>query len=382
MARRRYQKPAPRTEGRQWVIYYWDDEFVDGKRRRKKKRHVLGPGSMGAREADKIRDEFLRPLNQGLVNVGSATKFVDYVESVYKPVVLPTMAKSTRDRYISVYENYLREGFGQMSLRDITPLTAQRYVSGMAGWKLGQESKDKVRDVLSSIMGSAVKYGLLVKNPVEGVRLPPPKTGKRSKPYVTVELLNQLLETIVEPYATMIFVAVYTGLRVSELIGLRWRNVHEDSITIDERYCRGDWGAPKSHASNTTVPVNRAVTQRIHGLKMITVQVKAGRAVRRYPAVKRDGPDDLVFQSVAKGAPMRDNNILVRHIKPAGLALGMPWVNWQVLRRSFAMKLKKNGADVKDAQALMRHSKASTTMDVYMQFDSESQRRVVDGLVN
>ena len=54
----------------------------------------------------------------------------------------------------------------------------------------------------------------------------------------------------------MVYVAVYTGLRVSELIGLRWRNVHEDSITIDERYCRGDWGAPKSEASNATVPVN------------------------------------------------------------------------------------------------------------------------------
>ena len=79
---------------------------------------------------------------------------------------------------------------------------------------------------------------------------------------------------------------------------------------------------------------------------------------------------------------MRDNNILVRQIKPAGKVLGVPWVNWQVLRRSFAMKLKKNGADVKDAQALTRHSKASTTMDVYMQHDCESQRRVVDGLVN
>ena len=96
MARRRYQKPAPRTEGRQWVIYYWDDEFVDGKRRRKKKRQVLGPASLGEREAEKIRDELLRPLNQGLVTIGSATKFGDYVDSVYKPVVLPTMAKSTR----------------------------------------------------------------------------------------------------------------------------------------------------------------------------------------------------------------------------------------------------------------------------------------------
>jgi integrase len=384
MSRRRYQKPSPRREGQQWVLYYWDDEFVEGERSRKKKRHALGPGSMGEREAEKIRDEFLRPLNQGLVTIGSATKFADYFESVYEPVVLPTMAKSTRDRAMSVCQNYLGPAFGGMCLRDITPLTVQRYVSGMAEWKLAQESKDKVRDVLSSILGSAVQYGLLVKNPVEGVRLPTPKSGKRSKPYITEALFYQLLKLIVEPYATMIFVAVYCGLRVSELAALRWRNVSLDQnkISIEERYCRGDWGAPKSEASNATIDVNRAVIERIMRLKTLTVELKAGRAVRRYPAVKSSGPDDLVFQSVVKGAPMRDNNILVRHIKPAARAIGMPWINWQVLRRSFAMLLKKKGADVKDAQALMRHSKASTTMDVYMQFDSESQRRVVDGLVN
>jgi integrase len=261
-------------------------------------------------------------------------------------------------------------------------LTVQRYVSAMASWKISQESKDKVRDVLSSILGSTVDYNLLVKNPVLGVKMPPPKSGKRSKPYLSQQLFELMLKLIVEPYATMIFVAIYTGLRVSELIGLRWRNVHEDSISIEERYCRGDWGAPKSDASNGTIPVNRAVIERILSLKTMTLEVRAGRAIRRYPAVKSDGPDDLVFQSVAKGLPMRDNNILVRHIKPAARTLGMPWVNWQVLRRSFAMYLKKQGADVKDAQALMRHSHASTTMDVYMQFDSESQRKVVDGLVN
>ena len=78
---------------------------------------------------------------------------------------------------------------------------------------------------------------------------------------------------------------------------------------------------------------------------------------------------------------MRDNTVLARHLKPAARAAGLPWLNWQILRRSFAMLLKRKGADVKDAQGLMRHSKASTTTDVYMQFDSESQRRVVDGLV-
>jgi len=382
MARRRYQKPSPRREGQQWVLYYWDDEFIEGERKRIRKRHVLGPASMGEREVEKVRDEFLRPLNQGLVNIGSATKFGDYVESVYKPVVLPTMAKSTRDRTMSVYGNYLGPAFGRTCLRDITPLTVQRYVSDMATWNLSQESKDKVRDVLSSILGSAVQYNLLVKNPVVGVRLPTPKRGKRSKPYITQQAFSVLLEMVAEPYASMIFVAVYTGLRVSEVIGLRWRNVHEDSITVDERYCRGDWGAPKSEASNATIPVNRAVIERICGLKTMVVEVKAGTGVRRYRAVKSAGPDDLVFQSVAKGAPMRDNNILVRHIKPAARAMGLPWVNWQVLRRSFATWLKIKGADVKDAQALMRHSKASTTLDVYQQFVPESQRRVVDGLVN
>jgi integrase len=383
MARRRYQKPAPRREGRQWVIYYWDDEFVDGERRRKKKRHVLGPASMGAREAEKVRDEVLRPLNQGLVNIGSATKFADYVESVYQPVVLPTKAKSTQDRAMSVYENYLGPAFGEVCLRDITPLSVQRYVSGMAGWNLSQESKDKVRDVLSSILGSAVEYTLLVKNPVAGVRLPCPKSGKRSKPYIAQPEFDRLLKLVVEPYATMIFVALYTGLRVSELIGLHWRNVRveQNKIAIEERYCRGDWGAPKSQASNATIEVNRAVTERIQRLKTLTVEVRAGRAVRRYPAVKSGGPDDLVFQSVRKGGPMRDNNILARHIKPAARAIGQPWINWQVLRRSFAMLLKKNGADLKDAQGLMRHSRASTTLDVYMQFDSASQREVVDRLV-
>jgi integrase len=269
-----------------------------------------------------------------------------------------------------------------MCLRDITPLVVQKFVSGMAAWKLSQESKDKIRDVLSSILGSAVQYRLLVLNPVEGVRLPTPKTGKRSKPYITQTQFSSLLALIHEPYASMVFVAAYTGLRVSELVGLRWRNVREDSISIEERYCRGDWGAPKSSASNAEIPVNRAVIERIQRLRTLVVEVRAGRAVRRYPAVRCSGPDDLVFQSVTKGAPMRDNNILVRHIKPAAKFLGLPFINWQVLRRSFAMLLKKRGADIKDAQGLMRHSKSSTTLDVYQQFDSVSQRKVVDELVN
>ena len=178
----------------------------------------------------------------------------------------------------------------------------------------------------------------------------------------------------------MVFVAVFTGLRVSERVGLRWNDIGEDTITIDERFCRGDWGVPKSESSNATIPVNRAVIERIHRLKTLVVDVKAGRALRRYRAVKSDHPDDLVFQSLVKGGPMRDNSILVRHIKPAARKLGLPFVNWRCLRTSHATWLKMVGADVKDAQAQLRHSRASTTLDIYQQFIPESQRGAVDKL--
>lgn len=156
--------------------------------------------------------------------------------------------------------------------------------------------------MLSSILGSALKYGYVVTNPMEGVKVPPDKRGRRRhKPFVRPEEFVALIELISEPYATMVYVAVYTGLRVSELIGLRWGDVHDHSITIDERYCRGDWGEPKSDASNTTIPVNRKVIERIQRLRTLTVEVKAGRATRRYAVVRSDGPDDLVFQSVKAG---------------------------------------------------------------------------------
>ena len=77
---------------------------------------------------------------------------------------------------------------------------------------------------------------------------------------------------------------------------------------------------------------------------------------------------------------MRDNNILSRHVKPAARKMGLRFVNWRCLRTSHATWLKMAGADVKDAQAQMRHSRSSTTLDIYQQFVPESQQRAVEKL--
>jgi integrase len=176
----------------------------------------------------------------------------------------------------------------------------------------------------------------------------------------------------------MVYVAIYTGLRVSELIGLKWGDLGHDSISVDERYCRGDWSAPKSSASNATIGVDRSVIERIHRMKILTVSVRNGTGTQKLRLVKSDGPEDLVFQSVRHGRPMRDNNILTRHMKPAGRKLGFGFVNWRCLRTSRATWMIEAGANVKDVQGQMRHSNVQTTLDVYAQFVPESARRAID----
>ena len=71
-----------------------------------------------------------------------------------------------------------------------------------------------------------------------------------------------------------------------------------DSITIDERFRRGDWSEPKSDASNATIGVDHCVVERIYRLKLLTVEGRCGvrGAVRKYEVVTSDSPDDLVFQ--------------------------------------------------------------------------------------
>src|SRR5271163_1068567 len=91
MARRRFQDPKPQRLGKWWYLLTWQDEFVKGRGIRKRKRIKLALATMPEREVRKIAAEMLRPLNQGLISVGSGTKFEDFVESVYKPTVLPVM---------------------------------------------------------------------------------------------------------------------------------------------------------------------------------------------------------------------------------------------------------------------------------------------------
>ena len=105
-------------------------------------------------------------------------------------------------------------------------------------------------------------------------------------------------------------------------------------------------------------------------------------AKKTFKLIRSSGPGDLVFQSLRIGAPMSDHNILSRHIKAAAQKLGIGCVNWQVLRRSYGTWMVEADANPKAVQAQMRHSRISTTMDIYAQFVPAAQRRAVLQMMN
>lgn len=379
MAKRRFQDPQPEKLGRAWYIRVWEDVYTGGVRTRKRKRIKLADASKGLREVQKLAADKLRRLNSGLVQVGAGVNFMHYVDNEYRTKYLPALAKPVRDCYESMIKVHLDQAFGSGSLADLTRSSLQGYFANRAG---GVEYPTllKIRDTLSSILRSAVDAEFLEKTPLDGLKLPRDKRPRRAKPVLTPRQFYHLIELMPEPYATMVCVCTWAGLRASEVIGLRWRDIQPDAIVISERYCRGDWDAPKTDASAAPIAVEPELIGRIERLKTLEISVQAGRAVRKFRVVKSSDPDDLVFQSVQDGKPMRDSNVLNRFIKPAARQLGIGFCNWQTLRRSCATWMVQAGGDIKSVQGQMRHTRASTTLDIYSQIVPAGQRRAANRL--
>jgi hypothetical protein len=145
---------------------------------------------MREREVKKIASEMLRPMNHGLESIGSATHFGAYIDETYRDTVLPLLAITTQKNYKLTLRKHLLPIFADMPLRDMNVVTLQRYFSGV---KANHPSALKIKDVLASVLGSAVRFGLLIKNPLGSVQLLAPKHGKRNKPHMTPEQFDSLV---------------------------------------------------------------------------------------------------------------------------------------------------------------------------------------------
>ena len=378
MARRRFQQPQPRKEGNFWYLRIWDAGFADN---RKRQRIKLAPATTPLREVQKIAAEKLRPVNQGLVTATSAVNFATFVQSEYIAALPLGLSRPTENSYRGCISKYLEPAFGNLSLRELTPSLVQQYFSRRAG-QIAHPTILKIRDALSSVLRYACENDFLVKNPLEHLKLPKDKRPKGPKPIITPDEFNRLVTAMAEPYASAVFVSGLTGLRVPRF----WRCVGDRSIVIaTQSESRNGFIAAITQRRKPPRVLRRSlahpdVLRRLDRLKSLIVQVRAGKSIRKRPAVKSHTEDDLVFQSVETGVAMNDQNILKRHLQPAARRLGLKKVDWRMLRRSFCTWLVSAGADVKSAQGLMRHTRVQTTLDIYAQMTDGGQMQAIEKL--
>jgi len=356
MARRRYQKGSIRKRGKRnpvWELQWWEDYIKeDGRIGRRRQSVTLGAvAEMTLRQARKLADEQVRPINQGIRVPQSTMKFQDFVDRYLNPLFFPTLKASTQKRYRQTLNTHLLPAFGKFRLCDIGTIDLQRFVLQKMESGLSWESANHFRNLMSKTFEMARMWGFhSTGNPARGVSLPE-KRPVREKQALQPEQILYLLSVLKEPVRIMVLLGVLTGMRIGEILGLRRKDVDFSSsqIRIEQACYRGLLGSPKTKGSRRTLPLPRALVAPL---------------IRIYERAPRIAEEDLVFQT-RNGTPLNDTNLLHRHLKPAGWKIGMSSLSWHTLRRTHATLLQASGASLKDAQTQLGHSKMSTTLEVY-----------------
>lgn len=340
---------------------------ADGSRGRVHRSAVLGLVSEvpTRRRALVLLEERLRPLNRGLRAPQSTMRFRDFAQNEWSTLVLPTLKLSTQTGYRLVLTRHLLPYFGESQLCDITKLDVQQFVAEKFRQGLAWQTARNAWIVLSTILDSAVQYSYLVMNPARGVKFPPQAPHKERR-VLTAEDVTKLLSQLREPVRTIVTLAALTGLRVGELLALRWRAVDLDSgaLRITESVYEGKFQKPKSEKSVRTIPVGPFVRWLLTGHRRRSL---------------RPAPEDLVFPN-RRGGALNGRNLMQRLLEPAGEAAGIGRVTWHQFRHFHSSLLHDLGVPAKVAQQQLGHATIETTLNIYTHAIPETHRHAVEHL--
>jgi integrase len=267
-------------------------------------------------------------------------------------------------------------GIGEMRLRDVQREDLQRLVGTMRLRGYSTQSARHVRTVASAIFTHAQKEGWFSeRNPVQFVELP---EMVRATPHaLSFQQIADLLPILPEIVRLMVFLAVMTSMNIAEICGLRWKrlNLTDEPNIMDaellpplhagvrEQWYLGEWGSVKAKSRRRNVPLPRWAVERLIAL---------GQRERFV------GPEDPVFAG-SSGKPLCANAIVQRHLKPAGAKLGIPWLSWHDLRRTFATLADREKISIGERKEIMGHSRAEMTLH-YTHTPGEQTRTVLEQL--
>jgi integrase len=371
MARCRFQDGYLFIRGKKrkmWVARWREDVIQpNGAILRVLRSEVLGAVTeiSGKREARMLMQNRLALINSGQRRVEATMAFGTFVAEQFVPDILPTLKYATQKIYSALLRKHLLPRFRNSRLCDITRAELQQYLIGKLRDGYAWETTNHLRNLMSKIFSVAVDWDYISNHPVRGVKMPE-RTLKRPHRFLSMSQLHNLISASDEPLRTIVLLAAMTGLRIGEILALRWGriNLSGAKLHVEETCYHGHFGTPKSKASRREVPLASKVTEALNAHRS-----KCGVV----------SPDHLVF-ATREGTPLSSDNLRKRKLHPACTRAGLEFINWHVLRHTHGTLLHEIGIPLKVAQAQLGHSHMSTTLQVYTHTCETAQRQAVDRL--
>jgi len=353
-----------RLSGSDVWIYRWYETGTDGTSKYRKA--IVGTVATLANETSALKAaQALRiDANQQAPHAESGPRSVAELIAHYRLKELAGESKgrkafSTRAAYECYLNRWILPRWGDLRIDQVKSVAVEEWLDSI---KRAKGTRAKIRNIMSAIFHHAMRYEWVDRNPIKLVR----QSAKREKVPEVLELfeLQLLLSKLFVRERTLALLDAATGLRVSELLALRWSDVDFENLELN--VTRSIWhqvvGNCKTEASAKPVPMDSYMAEDL--LRW-----------RRQSDYASD--DDFVFASeTMKGKqPYWPDNLMKRHIRPIARANGINKnIGWHTFRHSFGTLLKANGEDVKTVQELLRHANSRITLDVYTQALSTNKR--------
>jgi integrase len=346
----------------------------------------FGPDGKRHWVSAKTKTECWRKLNMAMADAGRGTlpgpanlTVEQYLTSWLADSVKGTVSRATYDSYKrDVYHHIIPE-LGRRKLKELTPGDIRRLYRKMAEKGLKDRSIEYVHTTLRKSLKAAVVDRLINYNPTDGVRPIKTPTGaaKESKalaPYQVKVLLEEAAESRFE---ALYVVAIYTGLRRGELLGLKWTDVDLDKGTLRVQRSLdvdGTFKTPKNQAARRAL---KLTSRALEALKAHKVRQNA----ERLQAGTRWQDHNLVFPNTI-GKPMNAGNFYRREFQPLLKRAGLANEGFTIhsLRHTFATTLADRGVHPSTAQKMSGHSDIRMTLSIYTHATDSMQDGATEAL--
>jgi integrase len=371
MARRRFQTGCLTKLGKRrkiWVIRWREDALDDnGVFCRVHRAETIGTVAElpNRRDALAKMEERLREVNQGSRKPESLMTFGAFVETQWKVLALPNFKASTQHGYKTVLNAHVLPAWRTWRIREIERVVIQQWVASQFRRGIGWQTVRNAWTLLSSILETAVKYGYLQTNEARGVNFPT-KAVKQRPVIIAGEEFSKLVQQLSEPYQTMVSLIAATGLRIGELLALRWSalDLESSTLSVRESVFEGTFQTPKTLSARRTIPLGPRVVQ--------VLKLHRERVTRTADA-------DLVFGR-SSGEPYRESKVLTRVLQPAAISAGLGKVTWHQFRHIHSSLMSDLKVPVKIAQEQLGHASISTTLNIYTHTIAASHREAVEAV--